>query len=181
MSAQSIFSLQAVRQVPLSTSHIRSVWSQEAEMARRPSSVTVTTLTQSACPSSARTNWPRSKSQRRSVPSTEAEMARRPSGVIATAVTQPAWPSRTRTVSPICKSHTRGQRSQRATGLAPLRRRRKSGKHVNGHSFACRESFRPANQPPQEKVAIDHWPQSHCRDKNTAKGNTSHGNNLSLH
>jgi len=77
---------------PLSKSQSRSVWSSEAETARRPSGVTATVLTEFVWPSTDRIVWPLSKSQSRSVRSSEPETARRPSGVTATAQTQSVCP-----------------------------------------------------------------------------------------
>ena len=77
---------------PLSTSHTFSVWSSDAETARRPSALTATPLTELVWPSRVRSSRPLSTSHTFSVLSSDAETARCPSGVTATAMTAPVWP-----------------------------------------------------------------------------------------
>ena len=73
---------------PLSRSQTRSVLSEDAETARRPSGVMATPFTEPLWPSSVRRLWPLSRSQTRSVLSSDAETARRLSGVMATPLTE---------------------------------------------------------------------------------------------
>ena len=72
----------------------------EAEIARRPSGVTATAITQSEWPSRVRREYPLSISHTRSALSSEAEIARRPSGVTARAFTPLEWPSKIRSSGP---------------------------------------------------------------------------------
>jgi len=91
---------------PVFKSQTTSVWSSEADMARRPSAVTATALTQLVWATNVRSSTPLSKSQILSVWSSEAEITRRLSVVSVTAFTDPVWPVRLRISAPLSKSQT---------------------------------------------------------------------------
>src|ERR1700730_16405201 len=114
---------------PLSRSQTRSVLSQDAETARRPSGVMATPVTQLLWPSSVRRLWPLSRSQTRSVLSSDAETAQRPSGVMAPPFTQSPWPSSVWRLWRLSRSQPRSVLSS-DTGWTPC------GLGVGGHHAA---------------------------------------------